>query len=99
MLIASKNGRKIRAMVMNETVDQCRGVVQCALPGCEAYMELVEPGMQRVGGDVEDASPKEQVERFLEHHDCLAPSHRGGSPTARVAGRRWRPGSVPRQVR
>jgi hypothetical protein len=90
MLIASKNGRKIRAMVMNAPVDQCRGIVQCALPGCEAYMAIVEPGTLRDSGNMENATPTKQVEEFLEHHDCRAPNHPGGRPTARVAGRHRR---------
>ena len=56
MLIANKNGRKIRAMTMDEPVDQCRGVVQCGLPGCEAYMAIVEPGTRRASGNVEDGT-------------------------------------------
>jgi hypothetical protein len=64
MLIARKNGRKIRAMVMNVPVDQCLGVVQCALPGCEAYLPLV----------VDTDSAKEQVAWFLDHHECRAPA-------------------------
>ena len=90
MLIASKNGRKIRALVMNAPVDQCRGVIQCALPGCEAYMAIVEPGTQRDSGNVEDATLTRQVEEFLEQHKCQAPSRPGNHPTARVAGRRHR---------
>lgn len=74
MLTASKNGRKIRAMVLNEPADRCRGVVQCALEGCQAYMALVETGTQRDSGNVEDMLPKEQVAWFLEHHECRAPA-------------------------
>lgn len=74
MLEASKNGRKIRAMIMRESADRCFGVVQCALPGCEAYMAIVEPGTQRDSGNVEAASSKAQVAWFLEHHECRAPS-------------------------
>lgn len=76
MLIASKNGRKIRAMVMNQAVDQCKGVVQCALPGCEAYLALV--------GD--DGSAQEQINWFLERHDCRAPAQPAG-PYAPTGGR------------
>jgi hypothetical protein len=65
MLTASKNGRKIRALVLNAPVDQCLGVVQCALPGCQAYLALtVELGSAD--------SIKEQIAWFLEHHECRA---------------------------
>ena len=74
MLTASKNGRKIRAMMLNEPADRCRGVVQCALEGCQAYRAIVEPGTQRDSGNVEDATPKEQVAWFLEHHECRVPT-------------------------
>jgi hypothetical protein len=73
MLTASKNGRKIAAMVMKDPVDRCLGVVQCALDGCEAHMAIVEIGAQRISGNVEDQTPKEQVAWFLEHHECRAP--------------------------
>jgi hypothetical protein len=72
MLTASKSGRRIRAMVLNEPVDRCRGVIQCALDGCQGYMAIVEPGTQRDSGNVENATPKEQVAWFLEHHECRA---------------------------
>lgn len=72
MLTASKSGRKIHAMVMNAPADQCHSVVQCALPGCEAFMAIVEPGTQRDSGNVEDQTPKEQIAWFLEHHACRA---------------------------
>ena len=72
MLTASKNGRKIRAMILNEPVDRCRGVIQCALDGCQAYMAIVEAGTRRDSGNVEDMPPKEQVAWFLEHHECRA---------------------------
>ena len=87
MLIANKNGRKIRAMTMDEPVDQCRGVVQCGLPGCEAYMAIVEPGTRRASGNVEDGTPTEQVAWFLEWHKCHAPSRRGDPPAVQVVGR------------
>ena len=74
MLTASKNGRKIRAMVLNAPVDRCLGVVQCALNGCQGYMAIVEPGTRRDSGNVEDTTPKEQVAWFLEHHECRAPA-------------------------
>ena len=72
MLNVSKGNRKIRAMMMNETVDRCRGVVQCALPGCQAYMAIVEPGTQRNSGNIEETTPNEQIAWFLEHHECCA---------------------------
>jgi hypothetical protein len=74
LTVSWKGGQQIRAMVMKEPVDRCLGVVQCALSGCEAYMAIVEPGTQRDSGNVEDATPKEQIEWFLEHHECRAPS-------------------------
>jgi hypothetical protein len=80
MLIASKRGRKIRAMVMKAPVDRCLGVVQCALSGCEAYMAIVAPGTRRDSGNVEVADPKDQVAWFLDHHECRAPA---GKKTAR----------------
>lgn len=64
MLTAKKNGRSIRAMMMAEPVDRCLGVVQCALPGCEGYMPLID--------DVSGETAAEQVEWFLEHHECRA---------------------------
>lgn len=70
MLTARKDGREIRAMVMAQPVDRCLGVVQCALPGCEAHMPLVAPGDQRSSGNVETESPTEQVAWFLEYHAC-----------------------------
>lgn len=73
MLTASRGGRKIHAMVMNEPADRCRGVVQCALDGCQAYMAIVEPGTKRDSGNIERAAPKEQIAWFLEHHECRAP--------------------------
>lgn len=91
MLIANKNGRKIRAMTMEAPVDQCRGIVQCALPGCEAYKALVEPGALRDSGGVEDATLTRQVAEFLEHHECRAPRRPDGRrPSARVMGRHKR---------
>jgi hypothetical protein len=66
MLTVSKGGRKIRAMILNKPVDQCLGVVQCALEGCQAYLPLV----------VDDDSAREQVEWFLEHHECRAPGQK-----------------------
>lgn len=76
MLTASKNGRKIRAMIMKEPVDRCLGVVQCGLDGCEAHMAIVEQGTRRDSGNVEDETPKDQVAWFLEHHECRAPGQR-----------------------
>lgn len=72
MTVSNKHGRKIRAMVLNTPVDRCRGVIQCALPSCEAYMAIVEPGTQRDSGNVEDQTHKEQIAWFLEHHECRA---------------------------
>lgn len=72
MLTAKKGGRHIRAMVMNAPADRCLGVVQCALDGCQAYMAVVEKGARRANGDVEDGTSTEQVEWFLEHHECRA---------------------------
>lgn len=66
MIILSKNGRMIRAMVMNEPIDHCRGVVQCALEGCGAYAPVV------VEVDGGSNSLKEQIEEFMEHHPCRA---------------------------
>jgi hypothetical protein len=60
MLIASDGDRKIRAMLIEEPVDRCRGIVQCALPGCSAYLPLVEG----------EYSPDDQVAWFLAHHAC-----------------------------
>jgi hypothetical protein len=70
MLDVSKGDRRIRAMVLNEVADRCRGVVQCALDGCQSYMALVEFGTQRSSGNIEDMTPNEQVAWFLEHHAC-----------------------------
>jgi hypothetical protein len=72
MLTASKNGRKIHAMMLNESADRCRGVVQCALDGCQAFMAIVEPGTRRNSGIVEDMTIKDQVAWFLDHHECRA---------------------------
>lgn len=70
MLTAKRNGRKIHAMVMKVPVDKCLGVVQCALPGCEAYMAIV----------VDDAdSAGDQCDWFLDNHECLVrPKKLGG---------------------
>lgn len=73
MLTVKKSGRKIHAMVMHAPTDRCRGVVQCALEGCQAYMAIVEPGTKRDSGNVEDQTAKEQIAWFLEHHECRAP--------------------------
>jgi hypothetical protein len=72
MLTVNKHGRKIRAMVMKEPVDGCLGVVQCALPGCEAHMAIVVPGTRRSSGNVEEETTSQQVAWFLEHHECRA---------------------------
>ena len=72
MLTVKKGNRKIHAMVMNSPTDRCRGVVQCALPGCEGYMAIVEPGTKRDSGNIEDQTPKAQIAWFLEHHACRA---------------------------
>lgn len=75
MITAKKDGREIRAMVMSEPIDHCRGVVQCALSGCEAWMPIVEPGSLRPGPDgdtVEDLDLNDQVRWFLDHHECRA---------------------------
>lgn len=76
--VTNKNGRKIRAMTMDESVDRCLGVVQCGLQGCEAYMAIVEPGTRRASGNVEPGTPTEQVAWFLEWHECRASSSRDG---------------------
>jgi hypothetical protein len=69
MLSVTKGDRKIRAMMLNESVDRCRGVVQCALEGCQTYMAIVEPGTQRASGNIEDMTPNEHA-WFLQHHEC-----------------------------
>lgn len=71
-MTVKKSGREIRAMVMKEPVDRCLGVVQCALSGCEAHMAIVETGTRRGSGNIEAASPKDQIGWFLEHHECRA---------------------------
>jgi hypothetical protein len=74
MLIASKNGRKIRAIN-----------VDClAVKPTWRSLNLV----RGASGNVEDGTSTEQVAWFLEWHECHAPGRRGGSPTARVVGRR-----------
>lgn len=67
MIVAEKDNHKIYVMTMAEPVDQCRGVVQCALEGCQAHMPLIDP-------QVDGGSVSERVEWFLEHHECFAPS-------------------------
>jgi hypothetical protein len=62
MLTAKRGRRKIRAMVLKEPVDQCLGVVQCALPGCEAHMPII----------VDADSAGDQVDWFLDNHECRA---------------------------
>jgi hypothetical protein len=62
MLVARKNGRAVRAMVMTEPRDQCLGVVQCALDGCEAYMPL----------QVDQDTVSTQIDWFLKNHECHA---------------------------
>lgn len=66
MLTAKRNRRKIRALIMKEPVDRCLGVVQCGLPGCEAYAPII------VGKD----SAGDQCDRFLDHHECRALARR-----------------------
>lgn len=83
MLSVTKGDRKIRAMMLNESVDRCRGVVQCALEGCQTYMAIVEPGTQRASGNIEDMTPNEQVAWFLQHHDCRG---LGGAPPRKKKG-------------
>lgn len=85
MLTASKNGRKIRAMMMEAPVDRCLGVIQCALPGCEAFMAIVAIGTRRDSGNVEDALPAKQVAWFLEHHECRAPGQKRTAAKTRRA--------------
>ena len=82
MLTASKGNRAIRAMMLNESVDQCRGVVQCALEGCQCYLPIVELGTQRSSGNIEDMTPNAQVAWFLEHHECRGT----GAPPPRKKG-------------
>jgi hypothetical protein len=89
MLTVSKRGRKIRTMIMSAPADRCLGVVQCALPGCEAYMAIVETGTLRDSGNVEDTTPKEQVAWFLDDHECRATGK--AHPTGRTPTRRKRP--------
>lgn len=62
MLVVRKNGREVRAMVMAEPSDQCLGVVQCALDGCEAYMPI----------QVDQDTASTQIDWFLKHHECCA---------------------------
>lgn len=64
MLTASKGGRKVHAMVMAEPSDQCLGVVQCALEGCEAYMPI----------QVDQDTASTQIDWFLKNHECRAPA-------------------------
>lgn len=90
MLTVKKDGREVRMMVMKEPADRCLGVVQCALPGCEGYMAIVEPGTQRLSGNVEDDSPTKQVAWFLEHHECRS-STRNRPPGRSLHVRRTRP--------
>ena len=63
MLTAKRGRRKIHAVVMREPVDRCLGVVQCALPGCEAYAPIVA-GPESAG---------DQCDRFLDEHPCRGP--------------------------
>lgn len=60
MISARKNGRSVNAMVLNRVADRCRGVVQCALAGCQA--------MQALRGSHAEATA--QIAEFLETHDC-----------------------------
>jgi hypothetical protein len=64
MLTAKKDGREVRAMVMKEPADRCLGVVQCALPGCEAYMAVVVTGTRRSSGNIERETPAQQIAWF-----------------------------------
>lgn len=61
MLTVRKDGRVACAMVMTKPVDECHGVVQCGIDGCEAYIALVVDDDYDVG---------EQIANFLKDHDC-----------------------------
>lgn len=60
MLSAKRNRRKIYAMVLKAPVDQCLGVVQCALSGCAASAPLIAGA----------GSAGDQCDRFLDQHTC-----------------------------
>lgn len=60
MIAASKNGRSVLAMTLNEPHGDVCGIVQCNLAGCEAHKVLL----------VTDGAPAAQIELFLETHDC-----------------------------
>lgn len=80
MLDIKKNGRHVLAMIMNEPVNSVLGVVQCAIDGCQAHMAIMT--------GLDEEPPTEQVQIFLETHDCnpnrFPPSkHHGGRRSVR----------------
>lgn len=62
MFTFEKDGRAVTAMIMDEPVNGVLGIVQCSIPGCEAYTH--------VSSDPRWSSPGDQVEGFALDHDC-----------------------------
>lgn len=60
MLTASRNGRSVAAMVLSRPVNGVRGIVQCAVPGCEAHAVLMHA----------DGAPASLIDEFMMSHDC-----------------------------
>lgn len=87
MLTASRNGRTVNAMMLPDPVDRCLGVVQCALPGCEAYLPLI---VKRYDSD----TAAEQIEWFLNHHECRG--HAAAAEAEGATSQRERAASIAR---
>lgn len=59
MVELKRNGRHVRAMCLDKALNGVRGVMQCAIDGCEAYEPILG-----------DERPYPQIESFLLEHDC-----------------------------
>jgi hypothetical protein len=56
-----KDGREVAAMVLNESVNGVRGIVQCMIKGCEAHFVVMED---------DDLGCMGAIEEFTMGHDC-----------------------------
>lgn len=87
MIAASKNGRSVLAMVLNDPHGEVIGIVQCNLAGCEAHKLLLAA----------DGKASQQIELFLETHECDIHRYaREKSPHGRFrpGQRLWVPGAT-----
>jgi hypothetical protein len=77
MVILKRDGRHVRAMVMNEPVNGVRGVVQCAIAGCEAYDVVMHC----------EGSMTPQIMAFMTDHECDPTRYPADRNARRVANR------------